>query len=153
VAVTADGRAVSWSGDRTARVWDLSSGQCTAVLQGHTGGVRGVAVTADGRAVSCSDDGTARVWDLSSGRCTATYPEQSEEARTIKAMAHAGPRLALIEPHGLTLRSTADGAVLARFPGTFSVSACSSDGRHVVAGDGRGGVYILRLHIRQGLGQ
>jgi WD40 repeat protein len=149
VAVTADGRAVSGSNDRTVRVWELSSGRCTAVLEGHTRGVIGVAVTADGRAVSWAGDRTARVWELSSGRCTA-YPEHSEEAYKAKAMATIGClATAAIEPHGLTLRDTTSGASLARFPGTFTATACSADGRHVVAGDGRGGVYFLRLHTRR----
>jgi hypothetical protein len=53
------------------------------------------------------------------------------------------------DPYGLTLRDTTSGAILARFPGSFTVSACSANGRHVVAGDGRGGVYLLRLHTRR----
>jgi WD40 repeat protein len=108
-------------------------------------------VTADGRAaVSWSLDGTVRVWDLASGRCTATHPAGSEEARKAWARAHHGPLAPDREPHGLTLRATADGAVLARFPGSFTEAACSADGRHVVAGDGRGAVYLLRLHTRPG---
>ncbi len=149
VAVTGDGRAVSGSRDRTLRVWDLSSGRCTAVLEGHTDNVTGVAVTGDGRAVSGSADDTLRVWDLSSGRCTATYPEQSEEAHEARAMAYIRcPATTAIEPHSLTLRDTTRGAILARFPGSFTAANCSPDGRHVVAGDGRGGVYLLRLHTR-----
>jgi hypothetical protein len=54
-----------------------------------------------------------------------------------------------IEPYGLTHRDTTSGAILARFPGSFSDVACSEDGRHVVAGDGRGGVYLLTLHARR----
>jgi WD40 repeat protein len=150
VALGSDGQAVSWSDDGTLRVWELSSGRCTAVLEGHTCWVNGVALGSDGQAVSWSDDGTLRVWELSSGRCTATYPEQSEEARKTKAIAQSGPWAALIDPYGLTLESTADGTVLARFPGTFTVASCSADGRYVVAGDGRGDVYILRLHTRPG---
>lgn len=69
VAVTADGRAVSASEDRTLRVWDLASGECLHVFREHEYGVRDVAVTPDGRAVSASNDRTLRVWDLSSGRC------------------------------------------------------------------------------------
>ena len=36
VAVLGDGRIVSGSNDKTLRVWDLSSGECVQVLEGHT---------------------------------------------------------------------------------------------------------------------
>jgi WD40 repeat protein len=110
-----------------------------------------VAVTADGRAaVSGSADRTVRVWDLALGRCTATHPAGSEEARKAWVMAQDWRPVAPdLEPHGLTVRATADGKVVARFPGTFTQAACSADSHHV-AGDGRGGVYLLRLHTRRG---
>ena len=51
VAVTPDGqRAVSASGDKTLKVWELDSGRELRTLAGHTGSVSGVAVTPDGRA-------------------------------------------------------------------------------------------------------
>ncbi len=73
VAVTPDGRlAVSGSLDKTARVWDLSSGKCISILK-HPKEILGVAVTPDGRlAVSGCYDNKVRVWDLGPGKCTAT---------------------------------------------------------------------------------
>ncbi len=69
-----DGRvvAVTGSGDRTVRVWDLATG--TAIgdpLTGHTNWVVAVATTTvpDGRvvAVTGSTDDTVRIWDLATG--------------------------------------------------------------------------------------
>jgi WD40 repeat protein len=152
VAVTGDGgTAVSGSDDGTVRVWDLVGGRCTAVLEGHTSWVTSVAVSADGRtAVSRSEDETVRVWDLAGGRCSATHAAGSDEAQRAWATANNG-RVSTVtrEPYGLTLRDTTSGTILAHFPGSFSCSACSADGRHVVAGDGRGGVFLLRLHSRR----
>ena len=38
VALTPDGRkGISGSSDKTVRVWDLESGECLKVLEGHTG--------------------------------------------------------------------------------------------------------------------
>jgi WD40 repeat protein len=143
--------AVSGSEDNTLRVWDLASGRCTAVLEGHTRGVCGVALAANGRsAVSESYDATVRLWDLASGRCLATYAEGSEEAFKVWVMAQHGPVALNIERSNITLRATTDGAVVARFPGSLWAAACSADGRYVVGGANSGAVYLLRLHTRYG---
>ena len=62
VALTPDGRRVlTASEDFTARVWDVVSGNCAHVLDGHTGWVVHVCTTADGlRCATASHDGTAR---------------------------------------------------------------------------------------------
>jgi hypothetical protein len=153
VAVTADGRvAVSGSEDGTVRAWDLAGGRCTAALEGHTRWVRDVAVAANGRAAaSRSADGTVRVWDLARGCCLATHPDTSEDACKAWEMALHRAMPPALGPYGLTLRDSACGGGLTRFPyAPLFEAACSADGRHIVAGDGRGGVFILRLHTRSG---
>ena len=69
MAVTPDGRrAVSASGDKTLKVWDLASGRALRTLAATPTRVSAVAVTPDGRhAVSASEDKTLKVWDLGAG--------------------------------------------------------------------------------------
>jgi hypothetical protein len=74
---TLDGRpvAITASLDRTARVWDLATGQAIATFTGHTNRVEGVATTTlDGRPVAITTGWgpTALVWDLSTGQATTT---------------------------------------------------------------------------------
>lgn len=62
IALTRDGRtAVTASADFHARCYDLTTGQCTATLEGHSGWVTDVKITPSGRtAVTASHDHTAR---------------------------------------------------------------------------------------------
>ena len=65
VAVSGDGkRVVSGSEDQTVRVWDVETGECLKVMEGHTKMVSSVAVSRDGKRVSGSWDKTVRVWDV-----------------------------------------------------------------------------------------
>jgi WD40 repeat protein len=70
VAVSHDGNTVvSCSTDQTVRIWDVTTGQQRAQLQGHQGAVLGLDLSADAtRAISCGSDGTLRLWDVIGGR-------------------------------------------------------------------------------------
>ena len=71
VAMMREGkRAVSSGFDRTLRVWDLETGECTRVLEGHTSWIEDMQVTPDGKlAVSGGEDTLLRIWDLERGDC------------------------------------------------------------------------------------
>eukprot|EP00803_Ostreobium_quekettii_P001134 evm.model.scf_469.5 EVM.evm.TU.scf_469.5 scf_469:36329-42880(+) len=64
---------LSGSNDRTARVWDVESGTCTRVLQGHTQNVRGLAWHPEIHhiVITGSWDATVRVWDTQTGESLA----------------------------------------------------------------------------------
>jgi WD40 repeat protein len=71
IVVSPDGKLVLFCGDGPdVRVWDVQSGRCVRVLEGHSSFVQDVVVSGDGAAaVTSSYDGTARVWDMATGRC------------------------------------------------------------------------------------
>jgi WD40 repeat protein len=63
VAFSPDGKRLATASlDKTAKVWDVSSGQESLTLTGHTDGLRGVSFSPDGkRLATASADGTVRV--------------------------------------------------------------------------------------------
>ena len=70
VALSGDGKwLVTGSADRTALLWEITSGREVRSFQGHTDSVIAVALSSDGRRlVTGSADGTARLWDVASGK-------------------------------------------------------------------------------------
>lgn len=85
VAYFPDGRRiVSGSGDRSIRIWDVDSGQCLHILEGHTEGVWQLAVSQDGRFIaSAAHDGLVRVWDGENGTFLRTLHGQSGYAMSV----------------------------------------------------------------------
>jgi WD40 repeat protein len=104
VGLHADGRrAVTGSYDKTARVWDLDTGACLRILEGHTGCVTSVALHADGRrAVSGSTDNTLRVWDLDTGACLRILEGHTNWVNSVAL--HADGRRAVTGSEDKTVR-------------------------------------------------
>ena len=62
-------RALTASGDTTAKLWDLDANRLAEDLLGHRGWVSTAAFAPDERTVlTASQDGTARIWDAAPGR-------------------------------------------------------------------------------------
>jgi F-box and WD-40 domain protein MET30 len=62
---------ITGSYDRTARIWDIETGQLIRTLTGHTSGIR--ALQFDKKVlITASMDSTLRVWDYRTGQCLTT---------------------------------------------------------------------------------
>ncbi|HLY28386.1 MAG TPA: WD40 repeat domain-containing protein, partial [Aggregatilineales bacterium] len=74
VVFSADGTLVAaGSYDRTARVWDVKTGQALAVFRA-TGGVDSVALSSDGMLLASGDEsGMVQLWNVKTGQVTASW--------------------------------------------------------------------------------
>ncbi len=96
LAISPDGQTLfSGSGDKTIKIWQLSSGQELRTLTGHHSGVTALAISPDGQTlVSGSADSTIKIWQLSTG----------QELHTLRGHSSYVDSLA-ISPDGQTLVS------------------------------------------------
>ena len=63
-----DGRVLSWSADRTLRIWNSQTGEVLVVLEGHGRAVTGTALLSGGKLLSWSASGRSlRIWDSATG--------------------------------------------------------------------------------------
>ena len=74
----------SASGDKSIKLWNLTTLQATQTLLGHTERVLGVAFTPDGRQlISGSADHTIRIWDIDTGETTRRLTGHSGEVSSV----------------------------------------------------------------------
>jgi len=69
-----DSKIITSSGDHTSAVWDIETGQQTALFTGHEADVMAISVAADSRTfISGSCDSTAKLWDIRDNECKQTF--------------------------------------------------------------------------------
>jgi hypothetical protein len=77
VAFSRDGKALASAGfDKTARLYDVRTGEELATLRGHTHEVVCVALSADGLLATGSWDGTVKLWDVAGPAAGAGQAER-----------------------------------------------------------------------------
>ena len=83
-SLSSDGRLVLTIGrDSNARVWDASTGQRVALMEGHEGGIAAAAFSHDGgRVVTAGWDDTARVWEARTGKAVSVLNGHQDPVRS-----------------------------------------------------------------------
>ncbi|MCT7964639.1 hypothetical protein NG791_28590 [Laspinema sp. D1] len=107
-----------------------------------------VAIAPDGKqAVSASSDNTLKLWDLATGSELATLSGHSGSVEAVAITPDGKQAVSASNDETLKLWDLATGKVLATFIGEYGMISCAvaPDGVTVVAGDGSGRVYLLRL--------
>jgi WD40 repeat protein len=116
LVVLPDGRLASGSADSTIRLWDLASGACERVFEGHQAGVRALAVLPDGRLASGSNDRTIRLWDPASGYSSALFKGLQSWVRAL-AVLPDGHLASGSDEKNIRIWDPASGSCLAVFKG------------------------------------
>ncbi|KAH7200885.1 hypothetical protein BKA60DRAFT_469470 [Fusarium oxysporum] len=74
----------SASADRTARIWNVETGECKQVLKGHSSLVNSVVFSHDLKMVaSASLDRTARIWNVETGECKQALEGHSNRVNSV----------------------------------------------------------------------
>ncbi len=72
------------SDDKTARLWDLDTGECLRIIAGHSNFVKSVAFSPDGRILATgSDDRTVKLWDVGGGGLLRTLAGHSHAVKSV----------------------------------------------------------------------
>jgi eukaryotic-like serine/threonine-protein kinase len=147
VAFSPDGkRVLTGSDDKTARLWEASSGRELERLEGHTDVVRNVAFSPDGKQVlTGSYDGTARLWEASSGRELERFEGHTDQVYSV-AFSPDGKQILTNSGNGTMRLREVSSAQERIWLGGFWVSsmAFSPNSRLIVTCDKRGYVYFWR---------
>jgi WD40 repeat protein len=61
------------SDDRTAKLWDVKSGNCMMTFTGHEHHVVFAIFSSDSENALTAGDKTARLWEVKSGKCVKTF--------------------------------------------------------------------------------
>lgn len=86
IAWSPDGRMLaSPSMDKTIRLWDVETGECLNILEGHHNTVNSVAFDPADRSIlaSGSDDNTVKLWDLNNGKSLCTLKGHYDGIRSV----------------------------------------------------------------------
>jgi WD40 repeat protein len=150
VVISADGRRLisvarvvpssAAARDNTLQVWDVDSGECLKVLDGHTKQVGPVVLSKDGRRViSGSRDNTIRVWDLESGECLKVLQGHTSWVSSVVLSANGSRLISGSADNTLRvwdLESAECLEVLQGHTDWVSSAVLSADGRYTVSGSG-----------------
>ncbi len=154
VAISPDGKTLaSGSGDKTIKIWNLTTGQVIRTLKGHSESVYSVAISPDGKTLaSGSSDTTITIWNITTGQLIRTLNGHSDGVYSVA-----------ISPDGKTLASGSfdktikiwnltTGQEIRTLNGHSSLVhsvAISPDGRTLASGASDNTIKILNLTTGQ----
>lgn len=68
---------ITGSSDKTIRGWNIKTGNCEYILNGHDNSITCLVLYKKGQIISSSMDGTIKIWDVASKQCLKTLNVES----------------------------------------------------------------------------
>jgi len=149
VAFSPDGRyALSGSGDKTLKLWEINSGTEIRSFNGHTDWISSVTFSPDGQyALSGSADKVLKMWDVNSGTEIRTFTGHTDTVNSVAFSPDGQYVLSGSSDETLKLWDVNSGAELLPFRGHIDLAtsrikfwvtsvAFSPDGRYALSGSG-----------------
>jgi WD40 repeat protein len=137
-------RIVTASDDRTARLWDATTGVEIIALRGHEDVVRSACFSPDGtRIVTASDDGTARLWDVITGKAILALCGHEGGVRSASFSPDGTRIVTASSDRTARLWDAATGKEIRRIILDASVTALSVYGGTIALGDALGRIHVF----------
>ena len=138
VAYSPDGKTcISGSGDRSLKLWDISTGACIRTFLGHDHFVRSVAYSPDGKTcLSASWDSTLKLWDISSGSSIMTFTGHQYFVRSVAFSPDGNTCVSGSWDQSIKLWDISTGACIRTFLGHDHFVRCvafTNDGKYIVS--------------------
>lgn len=127
---------VSASEDKTLRLWDVQSGECMKVMEGHTRKVQYVTCSQDGTIASASWDNTVRIWNALSGKCVQILEGHTRNVSYVAFNSSGSQLLSASNDHTVCIWDIKKGQKVIVYQGHHDcvlVAAFSNDGKYVVS--------------------
>jgi WD40 repeat protein len=134
-------RFVLVSADKTAKLYDGTSGLLLTTLKGHTDRVAAAAFSPDGSLiVTASADKTAKLWDATSGRLVTTLKAHTEAVRSARLSPDGSRVVTGSDAATVKLWDARSGRLLMTLEETAQIrhAAFSSDGKRIVTSNADG---------------
>lgn len=144
-----DGRRVlTASADKTARIWNIETGNVIATLRGHAASVSAATFNTDAsKVLTCSEDGSIKVWDTDSGNAIGTLEKASDAVINCK-FAPDGT-ISVVTKGGVVERwNWQKGSVKVLFDdalGDLSSAVFSADGSQIIIVDSNETTLLINL--------